>query len=79
MIDLALVDRLLHEARQAIPTIEKAAAGIADDTLRKKADAAQVNRDLLHLADKLDLAAGLVRNEYWALKGRPNALTGDSR
>lgn len=33
---------------------------------------AEVSRDLLNLADRLTLAASLVRNEYWTAKGLPS-------
>jgi len=35
---------------------------------RNRAEA-DLSRRTLHLADQLQMAAGLVRNEYWALKG----------
>lgn len=41
--------------------------GLAMGTNRK--EVAQVNRQLLHLADDLALAAALVRNVSWAARG----------
>lgn len=37
--------------------------------------AAEVSRDLLHLADSLDLLGALVRNEYWKTKGYEDRAT----
>ena len=36
----------------------------------RRPEVAATTRDLLALADRLDLCAALVRQEYWALKGR---------
>lgn len=40
-----------------------------NSTQTKKGRVAEITRDLLFIADSLQLVSGLVRNEYWAVKG----------
>lgn len=41
-----------------------------DSVHTNRTQAAEVGRDLLYLADALQAASVLVKNEYWALKGK---------
>jgi hypothetical protein len=66
-IDLALVREVLGDANKALESLD--GAEINDTTLGNKAGAAQLNRELLNLADQLQFASALVRNEYWTGKG----------
>ena len=40
----------------------------------KKAELAALTRQLLVAADSLELASGLIRNQYWMTKGYDDAL-----
>jgi hypothetical protein len=40
-----------------------------DGVANKRESAARIGRDLLHLADTLELSANLVREQYWRIKG----------
>jgi hypothetical protein len=66
-VDLALVREVLSDANKALESLD--GTKIDDTTLSNKASAAQLNRELLNLADQLQLASALVRNEYWTGKG----------
>jgi hypothetical protein len=41
---------------------------------RRRPEVAAITRDLLCLSDRLSLLAGMVRQEYWAIKGEPRAV-----
>ena len=66
-VDLALVREVLNDANKALESLDGTV--IADTTLGNNPSAAQLNRELLNLADQLQLASALVRNEYWTGKG----------
>ena len=66
-IDLTLTREVLNDASKAVESLDGTV--IDDTTLGNKASEAQVNRELLNLADQLQLASALVRNEYWTGKG----------
>ena len=66
-IDLSLLREVLADASKAVESLDGTV--IDDTTLGNKASAAQLNRELLNLADSFQLASALVRNEYWTGKG----------
>lgn len=66
-VDLTLLREILSDANKAVESLD--GTEIADTTLGNKASAAQLNRELLNLADQLQFASALVRNEYWTGKG----------
>ena len=66
-VDLSLIREMLSDASKAIESLDGTV--IADTTLGNKPSEARLNRELLNLADQLQLAAALVRNEYWTGKG----------
>jgi hypothetical protein len=66
-IDLSLLREVLSDVAKAVESLDGTV--IDDTTLGNKAGAAQLNRELLNLADQLQLASALVRNEYWTGKG----------
>jgi hypothetical protein len=66
-IDLSVVREMLSDISKAVESLD--GTQIDDTTLGNKASAAQLNRELLNLADQFQLASALVRNEYWTGKG----------
>jgi len=68
-----VIDSLTQTAR-ALTRLDGVDVLDADSTQTKKAKVAEITRDLLFLADTLNLASSLVRNEYWAVKGYDSAL-----
>jgi hypothetical protein len=66
-IDLSLLREVLADASKSAEVLDGTV--IDDTTLGNKASEAQLNRELLNLADQLQLASALVRNEYWTGKG----------
>jgi len=69
-IELAIVEEILRESlSEDIHSLEGVVLWDNDSTHINRAEAAEVTRDLLHLADHLDLAANLVRQQYWRAKG----------
>jgi hypothetical protein len=66
-LNLDSVRRILADA---LDTAESLDGLVVDDTtLEKKRAEAELNRQLLNLADALGLASSLVRNAYWHGKG----------
>lgn len=66
-LDLDLVRRILTDALDVAETLDGVV--VDDTTLEKKKAEAELNRQLLNLADTLGLASALVRNAYWQGKG----------
>lgn len=66
-LDLDLVRRILTDALDVAETLDGVV--VDDTTLEKKKAEAELNRQLLNLADTLGLASSLVRNAYWQGKG----------
>jgi hypothetical protein len=72
-INLDRIDRLMVQADHALSLLDGRELDDAEAASTKRRDAAKVSRELLHLADTLDAAAALVRQEYWAVKGYNDA------
>jgi len=66
-IDLTLLKEVLEDVNEVVGVLD--GTQIDDNTLGNKPKEAQLNRELLNLADQLTFAAALVRNEYWTGKG----------
>jgi hypothetical protein len=66
-INLSLLREMLGDIGQAVKSLD--GTELDDTTLGNKAREARLNRELLNLADQLQLASALVRNEYWTGKG----------
>lgn len=67
IVNLDRVQEILADAVSETRRLNGSA--VSDKTVTNKAEAAELNRRMLNLADQLELAAGLVRNEYWAGRG----------
>lgn len=68
-VDLHTVTTALQEAVVESDTLNATPYEIDPPGGRRRPDLAQTTRRLLALSDRLDLAAALVRQEYWAMKG----------
>jgi hypothetical protein len=68
-VDLHTVTFALQEAAQESDTLNATEFDVDGPGGKRRPDLAQTTRRLLALSDKLDLAAALVRQEYWAMKG----------
>lgn len=68
-IDLTETARLVEWAALEVPALNDIDVDDTDGVQNKRRFAADVSRDLLHMADQLDLAAALVRQQYWLVKG----------
>lgn len=68
-IDMASTLEILTDAVRIATELDGL---IVDDkgTALARADVARLNRQLLNLADQLNLASSLVRNSYWDGKGQ---------
>lgn len=66
-LDLATVRSILDEVTEVIDRLDGRSH---HDTGARSDGRADVSRDLNFAADRLQLAAGLVRHEYWAARGR---------
>lgn len=66
-LDLDHVKRILADALDVAESLDGLV--VDDTTLEKKKAEAELNRQLLNLADTLGLASSLVRNAYWHGKG----------
>lgn len=64
----------LIEARHAADDLEGLELQIDKANGTRRVEMAEATRSLLALADRLDLLAGLVRQEYWLLKGQQRAV-----
>lgn len=69
MIDLTEAQRLLSWAAQEVPALHGIDVDDTDGVANRRRFAADVSRDLLHLSDQVDLAAALIRQQYWLVKG----------
>lgn len=76
MINLDTVSEVLVVAEDEIQRLHGIDLDDGDSIGNRKQWAAEVTRDLLALADSLDLAAALVRNQYWQAKGYPTVVKG---
>lgn len=66
-VDLTMAQRIVSDTVLVLKDLD---GSMTDNTTSpSKAEIAQVNRELLNVADQLALAAALVRNEYWTGKG----------
>lgn len=74
-IELAVVRSLLEELIDYdIADLEGVDVDDYDGTGNKKEHAARVNRQLNKLSDSLDLAASLVRQQYWRIRSEENGV-----
>jgi hypothetical protein len=79
------IDHQPIETDDVMVVIREAAAALAqadglrfvDDTGKKNAHHAALSRELLLAADRLDLAASLVRVQYWRTRGVADPLKED--
>lgn len=76
IINLDRVSMVIVDARKETYRLSDVAVAIDTPNVNRP-DVAKLGRDLLHLADQLELAAQLVRNEYWVLKGYNDPLAED--
>lgn len=84
MIELDAVERLLQEANELVGELNgrefddrKALTEQNKSNARK--ERARMSQDLNLLAGRLDLAAHLVRNEYWFARGEADPLRPERR
>lgn len=69
MIDLSHADEITSEADSMIRRLHGIHLNDADGQIVSRTDAARLTRDLLYLADRLNMASQLVREQYWSSKG----------
>lgn len=74
MIDLTSVRNAMDEASKIVADLDGREVVDPDSTTTKRVDVAQVTRELIRLADLLDMAAALARNEYHVTKGAPDPI-----
>lgn len=79
MIDLAIVLTILDEvtkgaARLHQQDLDETNAVQSSARTNIRAERAQKSQDLQYLAGRLELAAALIRNEYWIARGKPDPL-----
>jgi hypothetical protein len=72
-VDLSMVSAILARAAASANGLHGSAVADRDQKV-KNSEHAALTRQLLVLADNLELAANLVRNEYWISKGYDDAL-----
>lgn len=73
-IELSVVKEVLEEALDyEIQSLEGVALEDSDGVRVNRETVAQYTRDLLKLADALDLASSLVRQQYWRIKAEGEA------
>jgi len=75
----AILDEVIErmEPLQGVELLDTIEADSQSKTIGKmteRAQKAQTSRDLQWCADSLNLAASLVRNELWVMKGEGDAL-----
>ena len=68
-IDMASALEILSDAMRIARELDGLTVDDKDGTAVSRTDAARLNRQLLNLADQLNLASSLVRNSYWDGKG----------
>lgn len=90
MIDLDRTIRVLDDCQHLAgllngrnvsdrPDLQSPATGRQkrNNSVDDRAEIAEVRRELVRLADQLDLAAALVRNEYHVMRGHTDLLEGE--
>lgn len=82
MIDLGHVKGILAEAEALVAELHgvelNEERAVEDQTKnRTRVERARLSQDLNLLAGRLDLAAELVRNEYWFARGEDDPLNPD--
>jgi hypothetical protein len=84
VIDLTVTRAILDEViermeplqgLELLDTIENDSQTKTVGKMNERAQKAQTSRDLQWIADSLNLAASLVRNELWVMKGEGDALS----
>jgi hypothetical protein len=73
-VNLDTVADLLAAASKSVDNLNGRRVQETSTPSARKATVAAVTRELLHLADQLDLAAALVKNEYWVGKGHEDLV-----
>ena len=68
-VDMAFTLEILTDAVRVANELNGLTVDDHETTLAK-GDVARLNRQLLNLADQLQLASSLVRNSYWEGKGQ---------
>lgn len=81
VIDLTLVRKTLGEAATLVDRLDgldldEKDAVASQSKSRTRQERAQASQNLNLLASRLELAAQLVRVEYWAARGETNPLDG---
>lgn len=66
-IDMRATTNVLDQADQLVSILD--GVPFVTDAGKKNPNHAELNRDLLRLADLLDLASSLVRTQYWRMRG----------
>lgn len=84
VIDLTRVRKVLNEASTLVGRLDgldldETNAVASQSKSRSRQERAQASQDLNLLASRLELAAQLVRVEYWAARGEPNPLEGGTK
>lgn len=80
MIDLHRVRAILEEAERVVDELdgqdldERQALGNSQSKSLDRQQRAAMSQALNQLADRLQLASTLVRNEYWVARGASNPL-----
>lgn len=74
MIELHATRNELRKAEEVVSDLHGLEVDPDATTGRRRPEVAGITRDLLALADRLDLAASMVRQEYWAVKGYDRAV-----
>lgn len=79
MIDLTRARHVLSSAKELLDDLDgvdldDSNAIYAQGQSNIRQERAQASKDLLQLADQLDLAGQLVRNAYWSFRGEPDPL-----
>lgn len=79
MIDLTKVKSVLAEVDSLVKTLhgqdlDESKAVESQSKGRNRIERARLSQDLNLLAQRLELAAGLVKNEYWFARGEVDPL-----
>ena len=78
-IELSVVKAMLEEALDyEIATLEGVNCKDPESIHVNRSQVAQYTRDLLKLADSLELAAALVRQQYWRIKAQESGVTAET-
>lgn len=78
-IDLSIVRDVLGEVSTLVESLDgealdETAAVESQAKTRTRQERARLSQNLQYVAAQLDLAAALVRNEYWVARGKPDHL-----